>query len=652
MITRASLRSEARSRRLLRRASTMSILSVAAALVVANLTPVVVTSASWTDQEWDHGDVGTLSCADDGTGFMTRGAGRLLSGGLLPADLDSVATAGGVSVTNDGTRALPSPGTANSVGGAFVNALDVGVLSLINLPLTGGGLDDLLSLPLSSEVGVVNQFARAEQSGVSQGAGGVVNDSGFIQTDSDDNGDLPTLGTLKLSTLVQELTGKALSDVVAGVADLQLEIGAVASRATLDACDAAWTDDIDANLNREYAIAGLDAEIDAPVVAGLSGTLTGLVDGLQTSLNGLAGDSGVTSSITAGVGQLLSSVLGTLTLGSTSITGPAITIDLTAVRNLTAASIADDAGTVLLDVATGRVQVDLASLIGQAYGGQGFNGTQAYGLNGLAPNTELVVNAAVTNALVAALTEALDAWVQDVLDALRAAVYAANVNATIAIVLGGTVLGLPLDVATVNVTLNGSLGSLLDGTTKATAGLTLLGGVCTSVLLTPVPCAIKALVDPLVSGILGVLTNGVGPLVGGILKTTILGDDGVVPNNSLVANLGATLSTATAPVVTALSNVLVGVLGVNGLVSLRANVQNDTAAGNAPDPDPSLTYPDWDEGPLAVPDDQYDVAALSVGVLNVLGPGLNVNLELARSSVGVSCAVGGVWDGDGRCAGY
>lgn len=647
MRTRATFRSKASSRKLARRASTLSILSVAAALVVTNLTPVVVTSASWTDQEWDHGAVGTLSCTDEGgSAFKTRGAGRLLSGGLLPADLDSVATAGGVSVTNDGTRALPSPETANSVGGAYVNALDVGALSLINLPLTGGGLDDLLSLPLSSEVGVVNQYAFADPSGVSQGAGGVVNDSGFIQTDSDDNGNLPTLGTLKLSTLVEELTGEAISEVVSGIADLQLEIGAVASRTTLDACGAAWSDDIDANLTREYAIAGLDARVDAPVVAGLSGTLTGLVNGLQASLVGLAGEGGVGPAITAGVGRLLSGVLGSLSLGQTTITGPTISIDLTAVRNLAQASIGDDAGAVTLDLVTGQVQIDLASLLGQAYGGQGFNGTQAHGLNGLPPNTELVVNADVTNALVAALTQALDGWVQDVLDALKAAVYSAGVNVKIAIVLGGGVLG---DVATVNVTLNGSLGSLLDGTTKATAGLSLLGGECKSIL-DVIPCAIKALVDPLVSGILSVLTNGVGPLVGGILKTTILGDDGVVPNNSLVAKLGATLSTATAPVVTALSNVLVGVLGVSGLVSLRANIQNDTAAGNTPDPAPSLTYPDWEDG--SIPDDQYDVAALSIGVLNALGPGMNVNLELARSSVGVNCAVGGVWDGDGRCDDY
>ena len=106
-------------------------------------------------------------------------------------------------------------------------------------------------------------------------------------------------------------------------------------------------------------------------------------------------------------------------------------------------------------------------------------------------------------------------------------------------------------------------------------------------------------------------------------------------------------STATAPVVTLLSTVLNTYLGVNGLVSLRANIQNDSAAGNAPDPTTG-PYPDWEAGTLAVPEGRYDVAALGVGVLNVGGPGANVNLELARGSVGVNCPV----SAPSPCAGY
>lgn len=642
MRTRVTFRAKTSSRKLVRRASTFSILSVAAALVVTNLTPVVATEAAWTDEEWDHAAVGTLSCTDDGI-FKTRGSGKLLGGGLLPLDLDDVAGVGGVTVTHDGDETHPRPVTASEAGDAYVNPIDVDLLSVISLPLTGGSLDDLLSLPLATEVGAVNQYALADGSGISQGASGVVNDSGVVQTDNDDNGNLPTLGTLKLSTLVQQLTGQALSDIVAGVADLELEIGAVASRSTLDACGAAWSDDLDANLTREYAIAGLGVGLDAPIVGGLTGTLNGLLDGLETALNGLASDAGVLSDITSGVGGLLDGVLGSLQLGSTTITGPAITIDLSTVRDLATVTIADDAGAVSLDLSTGHVTIDLGSLLGEAYGGQGFNGMQAHGLNGLPPNTELVLNDQVVNALVAALTQALDNWVRDVLDALESAVYAAGVKVQISLVLGGAVSGSDREVAAVNITADASLGSLLNGTAVIGVGLSLLGGECTGIT-TPISCLIAALVNPLITGITSALTVGVGPLLGGILEAAILGEDGLVPT------LGSTLAAATAPVVSALATVLVGFLGVDGLVSLRANIQNTPAAGADPDPVPALTYPDWEDG--SIPDGQYDVAALSVGVLNVLGPGLNVNLELARASVGVSCAVDGVWDGAGRCDGY
>ncbi|MFT4188660.1 MAG: choice-of-anchor G family protein [Aeromicrobium sp.] len=612
-----------------------------AALVAAQATVVVASNASWVDEEWDYADYATLNCADDEI-FKTRGMGRLLGGGLLPVDLDTVATVGGVTVTNDGTRAQPDPANASSVGDdAYVNPLDVNALSLIDLPLTGGGLDEFLSLDLANDVGVLNQFARAKSDGHSQGASGVVNDSGVVQTQNNDDGSTPTLGTLKLSTLVQQLTGEAVGDVASGIADLSLEIGAVAGRSTLDACQAAWTGDIDPYLDRTYAIAGLAAVIDAPVVAGLSTTATGALDTAETTVNGLASDASVVSGITSGVGALLNGVIDTLSLGSVTLVGPTVTADLSAARSLVNATVSDDNDTVELDLSTGEVRVDLAALIGEAYGGEGFNGSQAHGLNGLPPNTELLVNDAVTNALVSALTQALDNWVQDIVDAVRDALLVADVHLEVKIPLSATVLGQTLDVLTVNVTVDGTVQEVMDGTAAVDVDPVILSR---SGLL---GAAINALVTPLVDGIVSALTTGILPVVGDVLNTALFESGGVVPT------LGNTLSSATAPVVEALADVLVGFLGVDGLVSLRANLQNDPTAGNDPDPtDPDLLYPDWETGSQAVPDYRYDVAALGVGVLNVGGTGANVNLELARGSVGVNCGVGGVWDRQGLCAGY
>lgn len=636
MRTRSVLRLRASSgAKLARRASTFSILSVAAALAVTNLTPVVVSSASWTDNEWDNGSVGTLSCADDGSDFKTRGAGRLIGGGLLPLDLDDVATVEGMTVTNDGALSHPDPANAQPAGDAYVNPFDVGVLSAINLPLTGGTLDGLLEMPFATEVGAVNQYALADDNGVSQGASGVVNDSGVIQTNNDANGNLPTLGTLKLSTLVEQLTGEAISDLVTGITDLKLDIGAVASRATLDACDAAWTGAIDANLTREYAIAGLDAEIEAPVVEGVSGALGALLTNVQTSLNVIAGDSGLISEITGGVGGLLSGVLGGLSLGNVSVSPPTITLDRTVLDDLAKASISDDGGLVLLNLETGQVRVNLAALLGEAYNGNGFNGEPGLGLNDLPPNTELLINGAVTGALAAALTQALSGWSEDVLSVLESAIDAVHVSTTITVELRTSILGINRTIADITVDVDGTLTELAAGEGVTVEPVLRLTGIG----------AVDALINGLLGSVLtiaGALTSGVGPLVAGIINDAI-GETG------LIATLAPALNDITAPIVNGLS---VALLGLNNVISLRANLQNDPAAGNDPDPAPPLLYPDWESGPMPVPDDQYDVAALGIGVLNAAGTTSNVNLELARSSVGVSCAVGGVWDLDGRCAGY
>src|SRR5690606_3294101 len=159
----------------------------------------------------------------------TRSYGRLLDGSLLPLDVDAVATVSGVTTTNEGASAVPDPSTATPLGDdAFVNPLDVSVLSLINLPLTGTTLADLLALHLQNPVGAATLYAKARNGGVVLGAAGVVNDSGAVMTANAPGGEPPTLGTLRLSTLVESLTGRAISSIVSGVTDLSLEVGAVA----------------------------------------------------------------------------------------------------------------------------------------------------------------------------------------------------------------------------------------------------------------------------------------------------------------------------------------------------------------------------------------------------------------------------------------
>jgi hypothetical protein len=86
-------------------------------VLLATTLPVVGSSASWRDDEYDHTTLGTLDCANDKI-FATRAAGKLIGGSMLEADLDEVAELTSMTVTNDGVAAHPDPSTATEVAPA------------------------------------------------------------------------------------------------------------------------------------------------------------------------------------------------------------------------------------------------------------------------------------------------------------------------------------------------------------------------------------------------------------------------------------------------------------------------------------------------------------------------------------------------------
>jgi hypothetical protein len=627
-------------------AGRLATVLAATTVLLATTLPILGSNASWRDDEYDHATLGTLDCAND-TIFATRAAGKLFGGSMLEADLDEVAELTSMRVTNDGVTAHPDPPTATEValdagtdpGGlvAWKNPLGVEVLDTVNVPLTGTPFAGFLQLDTGTGVGVLNQFAGAGGNGYSLGASGAVSDSGAVSLSREPNGNAPTLGTLRLSTLVEELTGTALASVVSGVSNLSLELGAVAGRATLDACEADWTNDVAAHLDRSYAMAALSAELETAVVKDLGVTAGHALDGVQVRADTIddvgseVGD-GVRNEIKTGVTNLLAPVLGGLTIGGITVIGPAVSLDLNAVRNLTTKTVTDDTGTVALNLATGQVSVDLAALLGEAYGGQGLDGQPTHGLNALDPNTELVLNAGVTNALVGALDQALDAWVADMVASVKTAVSAATAETQIVVMLRGTVLGLTLDVARLDIRTGGTLSQLIANAAQTDATVTVLDDVADPLLAE----AIRALVAPLAPTLEATAEKDSARIVGTAVHKVL---------DAAATQLGADLTTATGPVVTTLADVLDGYLGVNGLVSLKVNAQNDPVTGAG-------SYPDWESGNRQVQDGRYDVAALSIGVLHAGGPSTTVNLELGRASVGVSCLLGGASHLSGACDGY
>lgn len=543
--------------------------------VVVAVTWSSVTDAAWVSNEWVHaGDLdgqagmGTVDCAAPDGAYATRSNGRVLSGSALGIDLDTLAQVTGVETTNDGSRAQVSPGTATDSGeDGYSNPLNVVVLQALELDLT-----EVLQLPLDNSTGVLGQYGQAQSTGLSSAGAGFVDDTGAISVKP--GGGYPQLGTLRLSSLLDSL-GYDLGTVFSGVADVSLEIGAVAGRASLDGCDYMWGADIEDVLDREYLAAGLVTEIDSPTVGTLSQTVSGLVTTLNGAVAGLVGNGGVAS-------ELLTGLLGVVDLGVVSTSQSEITgatIDLTAVSDLATATRSDEAGAVAVNFGEGTIRIDTAALLARAYPDEYGNG-----LNGLDPNTNILDDPAVVEELSEALTEVLADWVDAVDDAVQAALDGLRIEAQLVV----SVILLP----TVNIAIDASLDEL-----EAGDGINATGGL-------------------VLSGLVNGATGLIGPVLAGIIRGTL----------PAVSATLSSLDLAVDPLVEVVADVY-SALFLDGIVAVTVNAQNDPSTGDA---EPA----DW----AGLPDGRYDVAALRIGVLDALGDA-DVRLYLGRASVGMTCSI-------------
>ncbi|CAD5991085.1 choice-of-anchor G family protein [Agreia sp. COWG] len=561
------------------------------------------TDASWRDAEWDHATVSTLDCGPDGILFDTKASGRLVGGRLAGINLDNVAEVDGVSATNTaaGVAVVPAPPASNSLGAnAYANPLDAAALNTLSV-----SLGDLLVLPLNADLGVDNSYAQVNDDGTSTGAAGAVSNSGAIQLQGSQPAPTkPTFATVQLKRVVENALGGSLAGVSAGLADASLSVGAIGSSATLDACAAAWTVSIVSSLQRDYGIANLDLNLTSPTVNTLVTNTTGVLNGLDARVEGLAGDAGLLSALTSNLTTAVSGTLGGLRIGSVGISQLSADLNLAAVNSLLDDTISDDAGIVGIDLAAGTIAIDLDGLLGGANG-----------LNGLAPNTQLLINDAVVNTLTAAVTQALANWVDDVTEAIRVALVAVQISAVVNVNLqqgNGTPLAtVALTIPTV------SLGSLLAGSPVVTSSVSLANAnVCSIPVTGPLLCAA---LNTLVAG----LAANVAKSLGGAVKTALF-----TPGSGVVDSTRTTLLGFTTPVVTLVANATRGLFGEGSLLSLTANAQNSPAPANAnPQPGWSVTGPNAATKATG----QYDVAALRLTAADA-----RVQLDLARSSVGTS----------------
>ncbi|MET4639318.1 choice-of-anchor G family protein [Mycetocola sp. 2940] len=604
-------------RRLRPRTRRRSALTSAAAIaaVVATSFSATPTLASWFEEEWVAAPVGVVDCDSANGVLQSQAEGRLLSGQLASLDLDTLATLGGVQVHNSPTAMTVTPTNAQPAlptPDAHANPLNVAALSTVTVELGGvshllGDIVEIVTTPgsPSTEVSALGQYARASTNGLATGAAGFVSDMGAIE--AYDVGSVPGLARLDLSTLVQALAGSAVSGALADVTDVSLEVGAVGANATLDACGVAFGGVSDETLQREYLITSLDTVITSPSVASLVGDLETYLSDVETAVNGLTTDAGVVTTLENGVtGILNTSLAGGLRLGTVDATVSA-TIDLAPVRTFLSLPFADADGLLLIDPGTGTLRVDTASLLGSAYASDRSH------LNGLPPNTPLLLTDAVVDALTAALDAAIVSWLGQaqalLTDALDAVHVSVGISADIAVSVG-VILPQVVPIGSLDATATGTLGSL-----NTTAEFSVLPGLEEVILLGPV---LDSILNGPIADQLDLLVTGLSTGLGAVVESTVRGAvptaDGMVPTGQ-----------ASAPIASMLGAVMA--LYVDGVVSLTANAQNDPLTGS---PEPA----DW----ASVPDDEYRVAALRIGVLDALGQSAG-GIYLAKGSVGPGCPV-------------
>ncbi|MCP2638138.1 choice-of-anchor G family protein [Microbacterium sp. HD4P20] len=579
----------------------LSAAVAATGLVAAMLVPVVATDAAWNDSEWVNGAIGTLDCSAT-EGFTSQATGRVLSGSLLGESLDPVAGLSGIVVTNDGATSSVQPASSTALGADAYNS-PIALNAIGGLVSAGLGL----TLPLETGTGVYAQYGQALPDGVSTGASGVVTDQGAIDADAVQAGTAPSMGTFQLSQL------PGLGAALGGIADLSLEVGAVASSATVDGCEEQWSGAANA-VQRDYLVAGLDLGFESPAVAALSATADTAVGTLLTGLNTTVGtvEGLLRTAVINGLTPLLAGLIdnAALSLGTVTVDSLEITLDPTSLNALLDAPLTD--GVVSVDLTSGTVSVDLAALVGDVY-------QSSDGLNGLAPNTSVLSSQVMT-----ALVERVGLLLRDpatqtglLYDLERAAakmVLDASVAIEASAIVRAQLTLITVDAVDVGVTIDGNVGGFL-----GTPGY-------------PAP-DVDVTAAVLNSGLLGLLLAPVNALVASILTSleplivsTLLPSLATILQNSLVTPATGLIGTMTTTLVSAVTTALGALDGELDLVSQLVAVTVNSQPDQPPQPAP----------PYAIADGEYAVSALRIGVVDgtTAGAASLLNAFLASSTAG------------------
>ena len=466
--------------------------------------------------------------------------------------------------------------------GSELGGLNVGLLEALNIDvgtlnvplLTDGTTPGLLRL---GDLGAAQSFSSSPTQTQSIASSGTITSGGAVDTGAIDGSVNP--GTLELTDLFDQLAVAGLTDAVLDQASIG--IGALASRAESNA----------GTVTSEYRIADLNLDLHSNLVAGLSGALASAIQGTVTPVSNLAGPGGALTALTTTIVNTINAIPDvplvaafTATGGTVSIAG-LDTVGQTVTTQVLQTPVENTTGSVLVDLSTGTVSVDLAKILVETGAGANLN-TLPANTPVLSATTISAIQQGITSALTGTHPNSLNGKVSTI---LKSTLDALQVTITVGVDLTVPLTGTPL--VSGDVTVKGSLAQFAGTATPVPTVATdiTLAGLNIGVLLNPVVATV---------------TNAVATTTGPLVNTAL---------TSVIPLVQPALAALTGPVLTTLDPVLQGVL--SDIATITINEQ--PATGD-------------------IPGGSFTVRALGVNLLPAVGGG--VALDLGSSTVKAAAA--------------
>ncbi len=337
--------------------------------------------------------------------------------------------------------------------------------------LTDGTGPGLLRL---GDLGAAQSFSSSPTQTQSIASSGTITTGGAIDTGAIDGGVNP--GTLELTDLFDQLAVAGLTDAVLDQASVGHRCPRVARRIERRGG------------HIQYPHRGSELDLHSNLVAGLSGTLASAIQGTVTPVSDLAGPGGALTALVTTLVSTINAIPDVPLLAAFTATGGTVgiagldTVGQTVTTQVLQTPIENTTGSVLVDLSTGTVSVDLARSSSRPAQGADLN-TLPANTPVLSATTISAIQQGITSALTGTHPNSLNGKVSTI---LKSTLDALQVTLTVGVDLTVPLTGTPL--VSGDVTVKGSLAQFAGTATPVptvTTDIT-LAGLNIGVLLNPV----------------------------------------------------------------------------------------------------------------------------------------------------------------------